>query len=354
MQWVLSRPLYRFSRFDLKHVSKAQRAQALRIQIRQWSPYVNTGQYVVWGEEHALVWAWDADRLANEIAAQNLKLASTAVIPETLLHPPLASGLRLVTCLDGVEGQLWLENRVIHCRWWAEPPTPADWRSFLRDGGIAPDQSEEIPAVQALNWLKQPWAKTGDLGRDAGQSLPHETWLVRAVVLLFTVFTVWYAIEMIKTKRAVSELKAQLAVATQSAQPLLAARRSALDSLARIEALQGVNPNPAQLALLAEVANNLPKDGTYLNEWDYQNGKLKIAIVSSNKLSSSFLVKKLQETGWFRNVQATPSNDPTALILTMETLPQRDIMLLPKAATSQAEAGKMGNAGEPAKLIPKS
>jgi len=136
-QWVLSRPLYRFRRFDLKHISKAQRTQALRLQIRQWSPYAGPGQYVVWGQDHALVWAWDADRLEADLAAQELKPKSTRVIPESLLHPPLLSGLRLVACLDGVEGQLWQEQRPVHSRWWPETPSATEWLNFQRDAGIA-------------------------------------------------------------------------------------------------------------------------------------------------------------------------------------------------------------------------
>src|SRR3990172_2060065 len=154
-QWVLSRPLYRFRRFDLEHVPKAQRTQALRLQIRQWSPYASPGQYVVWGQDDALVWAWDADRL---------------------LHPTLLSGLRLVACLDGVEGQLWRERRPVHSRWWPESPSATEWLNFQRDAGIAPGQGDAVPAPQAPPWLKQPWAKTADLGRGEGQALPHETW----------------------------------------------------------------------------------------------------------------------------------------------------------------------------------
>jgi len=106
-----------------------------------------------------------------------------------------------------------------------------------------------------------------------------------------------------------------------------------------------------QLALLAEVAKQLPQDGAYLKEWDYQNGKLKMTVASPNKLSSSFLVKKLQDAGWFRNVQAAPSNDPTTLTLTMETLPQGEIM--PHARDVEGRGGADKKAVEAVKSSPK-
>jgi hypothetical protein len=352
-QWILSRPFYRFRRFDLMNIPKAQRTQALRLQIRQWSPYSRPGQYVVWGQDHALVWAWDADRLETDLAAQKLKPESTRVIPEGLLHPPLLSGLRLAACLDGVEGQFWQEQRPVHSRWWPEPPSATEWLNFQRDAGIAPDQGAGVPAPQTVPWLKQPWAKTAELGRGEGHALPQEIWLIGGAILLLAGFTTWYGIELIKTRQAVGQLKTQLAEAGQNARPLLEARRGALDALARIEALQATNPYPAQLAILAEVAKQLPKDGAYLKEWDYQNGKLKMTVASTNKLSSSFLVKKLQDAGWFRNVQAAPSNDPTTLTLTMETLLQSEIRVQMRDADGQGGADKMENAVDAVKSSPK-
>ena len=178
-------------------------------------------------------------------------------------------------------------------------------------------------------------------------------WKCVWAVLLLAIFTIWTGIELVKTRHAAGQLKTQLVEVGQTAQPLLDARRKTLDARARIEALQATNPYPPQIALLTVVANNLPKDGAYLNEWDYQNGKLKITIASPNKLSSSFLVKKLQDAGSFKNVQAGASNDANTLTITMDTLPKNESTSLPRDAAGQGGADKMGNAIEAAKPNPK-
>ena len=353
-EWVLSRSLYRFSQFDLKNVVKAQRPQALRIQIRQWSPFANTGQCIIWGQDNALVWAWDADRLEQDLAAQKLKSGSTRIIPESLLHPPMSSGLRLIACLDGVEGQNWETNRLVHSRWWAEPPSPTAWLNFQRDAGIATENGKSVPAVQVPHLLKKPWANTIDLSLGGGQSLPYEARLLTGSAMLLAALTIWAGIEQIKSRQATVALKAQLADLAQAAQPILESRRKALDALARIESLQAANAYPPQLALLAEIATILPKDGTYLSEWDFQNGKLKITVASPNKLSSSLLVKKLQEIGWFRNVQAGTSSDSNTLTLNMETLTQKEIVPSTRDPAAQTAADKMGKVVEPAQLSPES
>ena len=325
IQWVLSRPLYRFARFDFKHIGNAQRAQALKIQIRQWSPYTNTGQYVVWGREHALIWAWDADRLANDLAAQQLAPGSARVVPETLLRPAISSGLRLVACMDGVEGQFWQEQRLVQCRWWPASPAADEWTNFQRDASVPQDQRAGVPVVQVPNWLHQPWAASVNVGALGGHSMPQEAWIIRGVTLLLAAFSIWYGIEIIKARQATGLLRAQFEEAAKSANPLLEARRRALDARARIESLQATNLYPSPLALMAMVGNNLPKNGTFLNEWDYQNGKLKFTVVSPDKISSSVLVKKLLDASWFTNVQAGPSGGANTLTLTMDILPLSEI-----------------------------
>lgn len=301
------------------------------------------------------MWAWDADRLENELVAQKLKLKAIRVIPESLLHPPLPSGLRLVACLDGVEGELWQEQQLVHSRWWPTPPSETEWLNFQRDAGITPEQGlgGEIPIPQVLSWPKQPWAKTADLSRGEGLALPHEAWLIGGAILLLSGFTTGYGIELIKIRQAEELLKTELEVATQNARPILDARRHALDALARIEALRATNPYPTQLALLAEVARQMPKDSIYLKEWDYQNGRLKITVASSSKLSSSFVVKKIQDIAWFKNVQATPAMDPSTLTLTMETLPKSEISALTQATEGQVDTDKMEKPESTVKPVPK-
>ena len=345
IQWVLSRPLYRFGRFDLKHVAVGQRAQALRIQIGQWSPFANTGQYVVWTQEHALVWAWDADRLAAELATQKLNARYTRVIPESLLQPAALSGARLVACLDGVEGQVWRELHLVHSRWWPNPPNVGDWANFLRDGGISIDGFSTVPQVQQLKLLLHPWAKAVEVGKLGVQTIPHEAWIVGAASAMLLVATISQSVELIKTRQATKILKLKLEESARSANPLLLARAKALDARTRIESLQATNLYPPQLTLLAEVANSLPKNGAYLNEWDFQNGRLKLSVVTLEKLSSSFLVKTLQEAGWFRNVQAGQSGDANTLSLIMEALPLTDITLPTRGADATTnDAGRTSDA----------
>ena len=327
IEWVLSRPLYRFARFGFKAVPKSKRDQALQMQLRQWTPYPVTGQYIAWDGDDALVWAWDAERLPAALRAAKLNPAQVKVMPETALHAPQASGLRLVSCLDGYEAQIWRNHLLAGSRWWPEIPNAAEWINFQRDAGVLPEeQMTELPAApQSASWQLRPWCKPAGLGEWGGSGTQNEFLLVTAGAALLAAFTLWYGIHLIKLQQAFELHRGELGALERRAQPILDARRQALGALARVQMLQAYDRFPDQLTLLAGVTQRLPKGETYLKDWDYRDGKLKFTIASPGKLSTSAVVQSFQLAEWFTNVQAVAGNDPASLGLSMDVLPWAEV-----------------------------
>lgn len=323
-EWVLSRPLYHFARFELKSVPRAQRPQALQLQIRQWAPFVRANSYLLWEQDSALVWAWDADAVDAAMTASGLRSRGITVIPETLLQQRRTNGTFLVTCLEGCEGQAWREGVLTVSRWWSAPPGENAWLSFQRDAGISPgDQSPRVPAPEPLQLAERPWSKSEALDKAAEYGVKGEQWMLPAAALGLFVCSVWYGAQVVKLRMGVSERNAELQSLNARAEPVMAARGQALDALARIRSLHAaLDRYPDQVNLMAKVAEALPADGTYLTEWEFQNGRLKLQIASANKLASSDYIKRLEAAGVFENVQATPASSATGLALTMDVLPR--------------------------------
>lgn len=344
---MLSRPLYRFARFELKAVPKPQRTRALELQIRQWAPFARTGSYLLWDQENALVWAWDADRVESAISASKLGLKSTKVVPETLLQQRQTQGVYVITCMEGCEGQVWLDHTLIGSRWWPSPPGAGEWINFQRDAGILPEaQSSQVPAPPPLVWTEKPWGKSAALDQSAMYGWKGEQWVVPIAALCLFVFSVWYGMQLIKLREAIKDRTAELQALSRRAEPVMAARGQALEAISRIKRLQATDPYPDQISLMGKVAESLPKDGTYLKEWEFVNGKLKLLIASPNKLVSSDYIKLFQSFGIFKNVQAAPTNDPASLTLNMETLPQAEIKF---ASENNEAAEKVGGAVVPSR-----
>lgn len=323
IEWVLSRPLYRFARFNFKAVPKAKRAAALQLQVRPWSPYPATGQYVSWDGDEALVWAWDAERLAAALRDAKLTPSRVNVLPETVLHAPQTSGLHLVSCLDGFEAQIWRNHQLTHSRWWPVAPSAAEWRNFQRDAALAPaEQVTDLPAApQSAAWQLRPWCRPAGLGELGADAFRTELLPVTAGAVILAAFTLWHGTQLIKIHQAYELHGSELRALEQRARPILEARREALDALGRAQMLQAYDRFPDQLTLLAGITRRLPKGGTYLKEWEYRNGKLKLMIAFPSKSSTSEVVQSLQLAGWFANVQAVADNDPASLTLSMDVLP---------------------------------
>jgi hypothetical protein len=249
LQWVLSRPMYRFRVFDLTQVPPRNRNQALNLELAQWTPFVKSDCYIGWHGQRALVWAWDADRAAAAIIAQGIKVQKVQILPETVLQTPLADGLCLSRCLEGYEGQLWRQCQLEHSRWWPQQPTQDEWLTFQRDAAIVPSQQQQEPPTPRQGSLgAQAWVLSA--GSASAQANQAERLVLALGVLLLILPTFWYGISLFKLQDSVERLHDQRTQLQREVEPISTARSQALDYLARINLLRTLAPYPDQLTLM--------------------------------------------------------------------------------------------------------
>jgi len=316
LEWVLTRPLYRFQRFDLTQVPTKNRTQALRLELAQWTPFASSDYYVGWHGQQALVWAWDADKVRQAIVAKGQKPQRARILPESVLQTTVANGLCLSRCQEGYEGQLWRESRLERSRWWPQAPTSEEWLMFQRDAGIPPEEQQGQPPAPRVSPLHaQPWVNQAGSANDQGMRL--ERLAIALGVLLLLLPTFWYGFSYYKLQRSTAALRALRAQLQRQAEPILEARSQARDYLARINALRAIAPYPGQLELMAKIAQALPQDKSSLKDWDFQSGQLKITLSSSSDISTTFLIGALQQAGPFRDVKALPGRDPKSVTFQM-------------------------------------
>jgi len=319
LEWVLSRPLYRFQRFDLTQVPTKNRAQALRLELAQWTPFASSDYYVGWHGQQALVWAWDADKVQQAIVARGQKPQRARILPESVLQIPIENGLCLSRCQEGYEGQLWREGQLERSRWWPQAPTSEEWLMFQRDAGIPPSEQQGQPPAARVSALNvRPWVNEVGSGND--QEMQWERLAIALSVLLLITPSFWYGFSFYKLQRSTAELHEQRAQLQSQAEPILRARRQALDYLARIDALRALAPYPGQLTLMAKIAQVLPRDKSSLKDWNFQAGQLKLTLGSSSDISTTFMIGALQQTGAFRDVKALPGRDPKSVTFQMAVL----------------------------------
>lgn len=320
LQWVLARPLYRFHTFDLTQVPTKNRTQALGLELAQWTPFANSGYYVGWQGQQALVWAWDADKVGPAIAAQGLKAQRVQILPETVLQTPFQDGLCLSRCHQGCEGQLWRQGHLQHSRWWSQTPSPHEWLMFQRDAGIAPTEQQNQPPAPRVAPLTAtaPWVNRQGSADNQAAQLERLIFTLGAFLLLLPTF--WYAFSLYKVQQSTAQLHEQQAQLQSEVAPITKARSQALDDLARINALRALAPYPEQLTLMAKITQVLPQDKSTIKDWDFQSGQLKITLTSSGDISTTNLIGLLQQAGPFRDVKALPARDPKSVTFQMDVI----------------------------------
>lgn len=319
LQWVLTRPMYRFQTFDLAQVPVKNRAQALRLELAQWTSFVSSDYYVGWHGQQALVWGWDADKVKQAIIAQGLKPQRARILPESVLHTPIENGLCLSRCREGFEGQFWRESQLERSRWWQQLPTSDEWLMFQRDAGITPnEQQAQIPSPRVSPLNLQPWVN--EAGSAGDQKMQLERLVIALGIFLLLLPTFWYGFSLYKMQRSAAQLHDQQVPLQRDTDPVMQARSQALDYVARINALRVLAPYPGQLTLMARIAQVLPQDKSYIKDWDFQSGQLKITISSTSDISTTFLIGVLQQAGIFRDVKALPGRDPKSVTFQMDVM----------------------------------
>lgn len=320
---MLSRGLCRYNHFDLSRLPAGKRKAALALQLPQWSPYPNGNYAIVWQNGCAGVWCWDSGRIDSEIQKHGKPLKSQQKIPETLLRAPAQTALRLLKCLDGVEGQYWQEAQLVASRWWPQRPDEKAWLAFQRDCGIPSEQQETAGTLQDMPLLLKPWAKIAALSGSTDDMPVAEISLYGVLLLALGLATVFLGLQHYQINRAIAERGNELAAIKSKATSVFAARETALSALARVKSIDVIEPYPHPLVLMEALAETLPKDGgAYVREWDMTENHLKISVSSPDaNIAGANYVQAIEKTGRFADIQIITDVDPKLTSFSMRILP---------------------------------
>jgi len=300
VQWVVGRDICLFRHFDLADTPMAERDQALDWQIRRWSPYPETGEYIGWQGASAFVWIWDRRLQRQSLEAEGLSGRAMSVVPESALYPPAADAeWRLVRCRSGVEGQHWRTGRLRAGHWWPHPPEESEWFHFQRAQGRVPQPPPEVETFPLLDkpWVqpRYPWLRHW---RDQWRRLLYPVAALWIFLLLreAAVLGRWY--------QEISDATGQVRVLQQRIAPLLTARSQARADLERLKALMRLAERPPQLVLMARIAQPLPNSpDVRLADWHYEGGTLSF-VVKGEDLDPRYYVARYQVLPRFRDVIA--------------------------------------------------
>ncbi len=219
--WVVSRALCGFRVFRLPGTSRTDLKGFAAIKAREWAPYAEVGYHAHLTRDAALIWVWDAGRVRDAMLASGVKPGRVAALPEVALQARASDGLHLVTCLEGVEGQLWLRGELQASRWWPEMPALEQWLEFRRASGLASDGTDSPPA-ESPPWRNRPWTNSGG-GSGVGMERRARQAFVAGAGLLLAAYG-YLSGSLAHDAISMSAVEKRLRIAEQRSAPIIAER----------------------------------------------------------------------------------------------------------------------------------
>lgn len=302
-------------------MARRRQIAAVVLQLRQLSPFAETGAYLVASKTRATLWYWDSAEVERAAASQALDAEGLWIVPETVMYSPATDGLRLVACADGFEAQRWEGGVIVASQWWAHEPSPAEWSLFARQlGAAAADVSRTVPpAIQHPARLRAPWATNALPGRRGAASRDVEWGAYALLGTALLLWSSWLGGAWLKLEWEARRVAAEYERLTREAAPVMEARRAALDDARVIEALAAVARHPDPRLVLAALAEALPADGLTVAELELRDGALRARLsAGSAHPPISDLVERLNGSGWLVNAKASTESGGRAVNVTAE------------------------------------
>ncbi|MDT9001251.1 hypothetical protein RQP53_18375 [Paucibacter sp. APW11] len=241
-----------------------------------------------------------------------------------MLRPPAEQeGLRLIACLDGVEGQHWRDEQLVASRWWPRSPDAKLWKQFERDCGVV-EGGVTVPMIEQIPLSDDPWATLVSAQSDDGQVQGIEPTVYLVLGLLGSLATVYFGLAEYQLTTAIQSRQSQLAAIERAAKPVFEAREAAVKSAARIQAIDSLSPYPGPLVLMAAIVEALGDVPAEAREWELDGERLRVVLnFPAATLAASTLVDLLEKSGYFADVQGLAMAEPKQLGLVMRVLPLR-------------------------------
>ena len=290
--WVVGRDklLYRLIKVD--HVEKKHRSKALEQQVRQMSPFQNTGSYTYpYADSGAFsVWIWDEDvrltlldELVEALAISSEVLSLLPVYPEPCLKPKKSDQECITACGYGYDQERWVSEQLVSSRWF--PPKELDT-----------DALETKLVYEPL-----PWSGEGRMWADR---LNERSLLpaVAGVLLVLSLFPIgrWLGWE-VKLAVAGYEVRQEQSRLAQ----VIAKRNEAIELQASNRALKKIVDDISQFRMMAIFEESITSSSLSILEWKYHQGKLTVNIVDE-ELDNRSYVEQLSAVDVFRDVRVDP------------------------------------------------
>ncbi|HCR93573.1 MAG: hypothetical protein CMH91_04075 [Oceanicaulis sp.] len=276
-----------------------RRYEAAKLSAKARTPIADPAFHFDWGQDRIGIWSWPRS------LTQTLTDFEGEILPETVLHPPLQSGARLVSATEGYEGQVWRDNQLVASRWWPSRPTASDWSGFLR-ATRTPDTGEGVPEPvepRLLDKPANPQPYTALLDRIRAISLRD----IAALALVTLAVPGLYLLgQWVQLSQAQSSVSAELDELSQQTAEISAARQSAQQAANELAIYADVLNRRHPAALLASVSEELARFSIRLDAFEQTEDSVTLTLHASDDFAPESLVRAMESNPLMNSVSLEP------------------------------------------------
>ena len=308
---VLSRGLCSFACVTLPKASNVQFAlRAAVLTYRQQSPFADAGVYARRVGAEVMLWSWNAASVHAALADQSEAPRTCEIVPETVLHRPYGSGLRLVQTIDGIEAQIWKDDALTGSQWWPAMPPAGEYALFLRSQGLSVDtlpNAAGSPEIEADAIEKNAATRTSLIERFGALPLAGMMALLCLLPSIYLMGQAWSLSQAVEVARSQATDPSLRTGAQAQADAIAIARR--------LEAIDGLNQFPHPIDVLASVGPILASSATKIVSWDAKERRLSLELRSDAPVALEPFVKALDATPYLDETSVSAGRVAGTLIV---------------------------------------
>ena len=242
--------------------------------------------------------------------ASDIKAAARS-LPESLARKPLDNGVRLVKCLEGLEGQVWAENSLVASRWWPSAPSPRQWQTFLMAAPVDEDALGmpapiDVPFRKNFPIFDMDVEQAADLFSPA--KLAFSGGIIGVCVMLYM------GAQYMRYGNSLRSAQSQIAHMTESAGEILSQRRRALGNMEAARRFDVLGDPAIVLRGFDGLAQTLKGQGFYLRAVRIQDGEIEARVVGDISLNGPKFVERLEASPVLSAVSVTVGGDDILII----------------------------------------
>ncbi|MDP1725125.1 MAG: hypothetical protein Q8L85_10550 [Alphaproteobacteria bacterium] len=307
--WVLARSVCIHRHFPLpQNVKGKKRFNLISLQMHTASPFTNTASFSHWTKTGVSIWFWNQDEVNKKMAEYNLSPKTTIVYPETALIDPLQSGMRLIECLEGYEGQIWDQHQLITSRWWDHYPDDQEWLQFWRSAGqISTLYAQDKPssAKEAIIDTKS-WAHTRPIaGGFTTESLySREAIAVLALILILPLS--FYGGQILNDYLTLEEIEQNILALESQTKKIDIERKKAEANNDKIKKLLAFDAYPSPITLLAKIVEKIESPTLKIIEFKFNSATINMVLHDETPPDAVSFLALMEKIPYFEQPNAEP------------------------------------------------